>query len=437
MFENFYSFTNKVNEPEPLIKTPGSVDGQMFDIADCENSTMVVLDHCEQVQMDVLKKCRVFIGAGTSSIFIRNCNDCVFYTCCRQLRLRECVNCQFYIYSTAEVHIEESSGVSFAPFNGGYPEHKEHLEKANLPVDHNLWYDIFDHNDPGKTRKNWSLIDPSKYEDPWFPVGECERAIPITAPGTVDKVQESGMQSFGAQQFQIDAAKASSPTKPVKEDEAPPPIPPPSSGKYEIFYHSGFTGRSLPIILLLKDVGVEYDVVPVVKDGADRVVGSLQGYPVFAPPALKMGSFVLSQTAVILSYLGKKHGRAPTSPEDIAKCDQLTCDGADLCSEILKHSKDEDKGAAFLAPGGRLSVWFAHFEKSLGVSPGPFFFGEEPCYADFNLLSVIDLLQFFFEDKFSPFVSDNMTAWLASCVSRTSYMAVQAEGLPVLPESFK
>jgi hypothetical protein len=34
----------------------------MFDLADCESSTLVVLDHCEQVQMDVLKKCRVFIG---------------------------------------------------------------------------------------------------------------------------------------------------------------------------------------------------------------------------------------------------------------------------------------------------------------------------------------------------------------------------------------
>mmetsp|Transcript_13465 Transcript_13465/g.24963 ORF Transcript_13465/g.24963 Transcript_13465/m.24963 type:complete len:205 (-) Transcript_13465:1785-2399(-) len=173
MYENFYSFTKKVDEPEPLIKAPGSIDGQMFDIADCENSTLVVLDHCEQVQMDVLKKCRVFIGAGTSTIFIRNCVDCVFYTCCRQLRVTECKDCQFYVYSTAEVHIEVCNGLAFAPFNGGYPEHAEHLQKSNLPLDHNLWYDIFDHDDPGKTRKNWSLIDRAAYEKPWFLLGSA------------------------------------------------------------------------------------------------------------------------------------------------------------------------------------------------------------------------------------------------------------------------
>jgi len=444
MYENFYSFTKKVDEPEPLIKAPGSIDGQMFDIADCENSTLVVLDHCEQVQMDVLKKCRVFIGAGTSTIFIRNCVDCVFYTCCRQLRVTECKDCQFYVYSTAEVHIEVCNGLAFAPFNGGYPEHAEHLQKSNLPLDHNLWYDIFDHDDPGKTRKNWSLIDPAAYEKPWFPVGECERAIPLTAPGTVNKVQESGMKSFGADQFQIDAAKPGSPTKPKQEqqekpkEEVPPPLPPAASEEYELYYHPGFTGRSLGIQLLLRDAGVPYKMVNCIHGGQDRVVGNQQGYPVFAPPALKKGDFVLSQTSVILSYLGKKHGMAPSSDEDIAKCDQLAADTCDVVGEVLKHCKDEDKGAAFLAPGGRMAGWFAHFDKCLAVNAtGPFFFGENPTYADFALLSLIDLLQFAFDDRFAPLVSENMTAWLGASVCRNSYMAMQTEGLPILPASFK
>jgi hypothetical protein len=50
---------------------------------------------------------------------------------------------------------------------------------------------------------------------------------------------------------------------------------------------------------------------------------------------------------------------------------------------------------------------------------------------------LIDLLQFFFDDKFAPLVSENMTNWLGACVCRNSYMALQAEGLPILPASFK
>ena len=69
MYENFYSFTKKENESEPLVKAPGTIDGQMFDMSDCVNSTLVVLDHCEQVQMDVMKKCRVFVGKNSISCY--------------------------------------------------------------------------------------------------------------------------------------------------------------------------------------------------------------------------------------------------------------------------------------------------------------------------------------------------------------------------------
>jgi hypothetical protein len=214
MMLNFYSFKNKVDEPAPLIKLPGSIDGQMFDIADCSNSTLVVLDHSEQVQMDQVNNCRVFIAACASSIFIRNCENCTFYTSCRQLRLRDVVNCKFYIYSMAEVHIEFSKGLQFAPFNGGYPDHAKHMKAANLDIAHNMWYDIYDHNDPGKTRANWSLLPESEYEEPWFPLGEpCEPAVPRTKPGGVfnpnNAAPDANMQSFSLEQMKADAQKLS------------------------------------------------------------------------------------------------------------------------------------------------------------------------------------------------------------------------------------
>ena len=48
---SFYSFKGVNNASEPQVKRPGDVGGQGFDIADCENSTMILMDHCEQVQV--------------------------------------------------------------------------------------------------------------------------------------------------------------------------------------------------------------------------------------------------------------------------------------------------------------------------------------------------------------------------------------------------
>eukprot|EP01035_Chromulina_nebulosa_P019717 gene19717-25645_t len=114
MMATFYSFKNKVNEVEPLIKKPGEIDGQMFDIN----------------------------------------------------------------------------------------------------IAQNLWYDIFDHNDPSKSNANWSIIPENEYEEPWYPQGsQCSHAIPLTKPGSVVRVvDDSSMQSFDFQQLVIDSAGLSTGT---------------------------------------------------------------------------------------------------------------------------------------------------------------------------------------------------------------------------------
>ena len=183
--------------PEPLIKKPGDIDGQGFDIGDCNNSTLIVMDNCEQVQIDECHNCRIFIGASASSIFIRNCSNCTFYLCCRQLRLRDVVDSKFYVHSMSEVHIEDTTRVLFAPFNGGYPEHSQHLKNAGIDVAQNLWYDVFDHNDSLKTKKNWGLLPKTEYEQPWYPQGDVvESAVVKTSVGSLEKTQDPNMQSF-------------------------------------------------------------------------------------------------------------------------------------------------------------------------------------------------------------------------------------------------
>lgn len=119
MMLNFLTFKNKSDVASPMIKVPGDVNGQDFEISDCTNSTLVVMDTTDQVQIDNLVSCRVFIGACNSTIFIRNCKDCCFFTCSRQLRLFEVHSSVLHTYCQSEIHIELSSDVQFGPFLGG------------------------------------------------------------------------------------------------------------------------------------------------------------------------------------------------------------------------------------------------------------------------------------------------------------------------------
>ena len=59
-FETNYTFKNKTGES--LMKVPGNIEGQPFDLADLESCEVMLLDYSDQVQADNLTKCRVFIG---------------------------------------------------------------------------------------------------------------------------------------------------------------------------------------------------------------------------------------------------------------------------------------------------------------------------------------------------------------------------------------
>jgi len=93
-----------------------------------------------------------------------------------------------------------------------------------LDVVTNLWYDVYDHNDSGKTHHNWKLIPPEEYGSPWFPIGECIPAIPLTKPGSVIKAGgEENMQSFSLNQLKIDAQKLVPSIPTATGSELPPP----------------------------------------------------------------------------------------------------------------------------------------------------------------------------------------------------------------------
>lgn len=206
---------------------------------------------------------------------------------------------------------------------------------------------------------------------------------------------------------------------------------------YEISYYGAFQGRSAPIQMLLLDAGADYTVVDVVQGAADRVVCPNPGYPVFAPPVLKCGDFVLGQTTAILAYLGSKHGYAPTSPEGIATCNQLSLDAADVLVEAFKAKALEDKGAAFYAEGARLSQWLVHFDKAFAKGNGAYLMGADVSHADFNLFCVLDVLDFFFDDKWRAILPEKVSKFYTEFRTRSSVVAFAALGKPALPASMK
>ncbi|RHY25830.1 hypothetical protein DYB25_012414, partial [Aphanomyces astaci] len=163
-FETNYTFKNK--KDETLIKAPGQIQGQPFDLADLENCQVFLVDHSDQVQIDNLVNCRVYIGPSSESVFVRNCTNCFFTIACKQLRTRDCSQIQVSLYTLTDPIIETSTNVVFSTFNAAHHGLRQQFEAAHLEPENNHWTQVYDFNDPNKTGENWKLSHDAV--EPWI-----------------------------------------------------------------------------------------------------------------------------------------------------------------------------------------------------------------------------------------------------------------------------
>jgi len=142
---------------EVIVREAGSIDGEQFNIENCVDCDIFLLDHMDSSFVDDCKNCRIFLGPTMSSVFIRNCIDCSFMIACRQFRSRDCENCRFALMATTEPVIETSKNMQFACLDFFYFSLGEQLERANIKVWNNKWWQIHDFNKNAEN-PNWSVF---------------------------------------------------------------------------------------------------------------------------------------------------------------------------------------------------------------------------------------------------------------------------------------
>jgi protein XRP2 len=120
------------------------IGGQQFIIEDCKDCIIFILDHIASLTIDNCTNVRIISGPVNSSIFVRNCIDCKFSLSSKQLRLRECENCDFFIYTTTGPIIESSKNIGFSCSTLNYFSISAHFKSADLNIWLNSWFDVYD-----------------------------------------------------------------------------------------------------------------------------------------------------------------------------------------------------------------------------------------------------------------------------------------------------
>ncbi|WP_230529883.1 glutathione S-transferase [Microvirga roseola] len=181
---------------------------------------------------------------------------------------------------------------------------------------------------------------------------------------------------------------------------------------YELYYWPTIQGRGEFVRLALEEAGADYVDVARGPKGIQAMMRIMENaeHPPFAPPFLKDGETIVSQTAGILLYLGARHDLAPKDPVGGLWTHQIQLTIADLVAEahdthhpvsVNLYYDDQKEEALRRAEDfreNRIPKFLGWFEDILARNPSgeKHLVGDRLTYADLSLFQTVEGLSYAF-----------------------------------------
>src|SRR5262245_30919520 len=189
-----------------------------------------------------------------------------------------------------------------------------------------------------------------------------------------------------------------------------------ASARIDLYYWPGIPGRGEFVRLLLEEAGADYvDVARQRKDGLAAMMrfldGEKPGALPYAPPFVKVGDVIVSQTANILAFLAPRLGLVPTDAALRAEASQIQLTLADFVSEVhdthhpiagslyYKDQRGPAKQRARNFVAERLPKYLTWLERVLErnrASAGRWLVGADRTYVDLSAFQIVEGLRYAF-----------------------------------------
>jgi glutathione S-transferase len=181
--------------------------------------------------------------------------------------------------------------------------------------------------------------------------------------------------------------------------------------RYELYYWPTIQGRGEYVRLALEDAGADYidvarrDMAPMMK-----MMEARSGTSPFAPPFLKAGRLLVSQTANILQFLGGRHGLAPQDEAARYWLQGLQLTVTDFVAEVhdthhpiasglyYRDQKKEARRRSCDFIENRVPKFLGYFETILARNPrgDRYAVGARLTYLDLSLFQIVAGLRYAF-----------------------------------------
>ncbi len=185
--------------------------------------------------------------------------------------------------------------------------------------------------------------------------------------------------------------------------------------RIELYYWPSIQGRGEFVRLALEDAGARYVDVARTKGGMAKMMRFLDGKEAgalpFAPPFVKVGRAVVSQTANVLAFLAPRLRLVPSAEDLRAEVQQIQLTIADVVAEAhdthhpvapelyYEDQKKEAKRRARSFVDERIPKYLGWLERVLARNAergAPWLVGRNRTYADLSAFQVVAGLRYAF-----------------------------------------
>jgi glutathione S-transferase len=184
------------------------------------------------------------------------------------------------------------------------------------------------------------------------------------------------------------------------------------ASRIELYYWPTIQGRGEFVRLLLEDAGARYVDVARTRGGTAKMMRFLEdrerGALPFAPPFVKVGRAVVSQTANILAFLGARLGLVPRDERRRAEALQIALTIADVVAEAhdthhpiagslyYEDQRKEAKRRARSFAEERMPKYLGWLERLLERNGGRWLVGRDRTYSDLAAFQLVEGLRYAF-----------------------------------------
>lgn len=150
------------NSPSPVNFSSTIDPSDDFLVTNCSNSTLFTTICGGAVFLKHLENINIFLAPVSASSFISHAKNCNFLIASKQLRIHDCENCKFFVFSRSSPIIEHSDVLEFGSFSEGLElfseslpqefaeysknEMKSDFEKMEFDLEKNFYNEVKDFN---------------------------------------------------------------------------------------------------------------------------------------------------------------------------------------------------------------------------------------------------------------------------------------------------